>query len=314
MAKTTLPAGNLRLQHLYLAELLDAHGTVRAAAEQINRTQPALTKMLQEMEASLQTRLFERGRLGTHPTASGRAFINRARVILNEWKILQDELASASHGETEILRLGATPMTTLGFLPKALARFRRSKPKTLVRIHEASIHDLILSLIDGEVDCVIGRFSGELHDVEGFRHLRHERLYDESLAIIAGPKHPLTRKRKISWVDLAKADWALPPVELNTRQMLAAAFIRAGQNPPHAVYESSSFLTNIALARQLGILSVAPVEAAKEAMSYGLITILKTSVVDISAPVSLVRRYAPQQTEALKAFTLAVRHSAQRQR
>jgi len=310
MSKTSLPAGNLRLQHLHLAKLLDSSGTVRAAAGQLNRTQPALTKMLHEMESALQTKLFERGRLGTKPTASGHAFISRARVILNEWMILQDELAAAAQGEAEILRIGATPLTTLGFLPEALQRFRVLRPRVLARIHEASIHDLLISLINGEVDCVIGRFSGELHDMEGFRHLRHERLFDETLAIIAGPKHRLARKRKIDWKDLAEAEWALPPTELATRQTLNASFIRAGQNPPRPIYESSSFMTNIALANQLGVLSVVPVEAAEMAKSYGLVSTLKTEMADISATVSLVRRHPAPEAQALKILFQALRQTA----
>jgi len=307
MARTPVPAAHLRLQHLHLAEILDGSGTVRAAAAQLGRTQPALTKMLQEMEAAVQARLFDRGRLGARPTPSGRAFIERARVILNEWAVLQDELAAIAQGAAEILRIGATPLTTIGLLPQAMRRFRESRPGVRMRIREASIHDLILALIGGEIDCAIGRFSGELHDVEGFRSLRHEPLYDETLAVVAAPGHPLARRRRASWAALAAADWALPPVELATRQMLNAAFVRAGQIPPHPLYESASFVSNIAFANQLGVLSVAPEDAVRMAVGYGLVAVVRTELGAFSAPISIVRRRQAVDGTALGDFMEALR-------
>ncbi|RZI92186.1 MAG: LysR family transcriptional regulator [Rubrivivax sp.] len=65
----------IRLQHLVLCRTLAATGTVRETARLLHRTQPAITKMLQELEASIGVRLFERGRLGTRATPSGLAFM-----------------------------------------------------------------------------------------------------------------------------------------------------------------------------------------------------------------------------------------------
>ena len=310
MRKSAPFAGHLRLQHLFLSTAVAQTGTVREAAGHLGRTQPALTKMLQELEASLGVTLFERGRLGARPTACGQAFVARAQVILNEWAILQDELQAIANGDAEVLRVGVTPQTALGFLPQALQRFRRERPGVLVRVREASIHDLILALAGGELDCVIGRFSGELHDVEGFAGLAHERLYDEVLSIIAGPRHPLLARRRVTWKDLSLADWVLPPAELTTRQIINSAFIRAGLNPPRPLYESSSFATSISFANQLGVLAVVPLDAATVAQQHGLVQVLRTNLAAISAPISIVQRDTALQRKAWSAFLDSVRSAA----
>ncbi len=303
-------ASHLRLQHLFLSTALARTGTVREASAHLNRTQPALTKMLQELEASLDVTLFDRGRLGARPTACGQAFIARAQVILNEWATLQDELQRIAQGDAEILRVGVTPQTALGLLPQVLRHFRRERPTVLERVFGASIHNLILSLAGGELDCVVGRFSGELHNVDGFAQLAHEPLYDEVLAVVAGPQHDLVRKARITWRDLSAADWVLPPTELVTRQVLNSAFIRAGFNPPRPLYESSSFATSISFAAQLGVLALVPLDAARTAQRHGLVRILKTKVAAISAPISIVHRNTEPQGKALSTLLDAVRKAA----
>lgn len=206
-----LAAAHLRLQHILLCQALAEAGTVREAATQLHRTQPALTKMLQELEASLGVQLFERGRLGSQPTAAGAAFIERTAVMLNEWSAALEELQSISQGEGGLLRVGATPLTTLALMPQALERLRQEHAGLLVRFREASIHELLLALEAGELDCVVGRYSGEMLGTEAIGRLRHERLYDEVLAVVAGPAHPLAGRRRVTWKDLAEVDWVLPP-------------------------------------------------------------------------------------------------------
>jgi LysR family transcriptional regulator, pca operon transcriptional activator len=310
MTMRATPSSHLRLQHLVLCQALAESGTVSEAATLLHRTQPALTKMLQELESSLGVKLFERGRLGTTPTPSGKAFIDRAVAMLNEWTVLQEELQAIGNGESGILRVGATPLTTLTLMPQALARLRKDRPGLLVRFREATIHDLLLALDAGELDCVVGRFSGELLGTEAVGELRQERLYDEVLSIVAGTGHALARRRRVAWKDLAGMDWVLPPSELATRQIFNTSFIRAGLIPPRPVYESSSFTTSISFAHQLGVLAVVPLEAARIAESHGLVRVLQTQLAAFSAPISIIRRRDALPSKGLSSFLAAVRAAA----
>lgn len=305
------PVSGVRLSHLQLCRALAASGTVHEAARMLHRTQPAVTKMLQELEASLGVRLFERGRLGTRPTPSGMAFLHRAEVMLNEWGILRDELQAIEAGESGMLRVGATPIMLLSLLPRAMGRFLERRPGMVVRFREGSIHDLLLALDSGEVDCVVGRFSGELLASEPMRTLRVERLYDEALAIVAGASLALARRRRqIGWQELADARWVLPPPELVTRQLLNTEFIRGGVTPPRPLMESSSFTSSLALAHELETLALVPLDAAKLAERHGLVRVLCTPMSSFSAPISIVQRPSSLQGEVYGDFLAAVRAAA----
>lgn len=66
----------------YLVAIADA-GTITAAANKIHISQPALSRQMQELEAELGTKLFQRKRRAISLTANGTYLVNRARQILN---------------------------------------------------------------------------------------------------------------------------------------------------------------------------------------------------------------------------------------
>ena len=216
-----------------------------------------------------------------------------------------------AEGESALLRVGATPVMMMSLVPRALRRFFAARPGTLVRFRESSIHDLLLALNDGELDCVVGRFSGELLDSDTVRGLRIERLYDETLCVVAGLAHPLARRRSVSWQDLAAAQWVLPPPELATRQLLNTEFIRAGVAPPRPLLESSSFATSISLAHELDALAVVPLDAGRFAEAHGLVKVVRAPLSTFSAPISIVQRPSSLQGEVYADFLAAVRAAAQ---
>lgn len=300
----------VRLSHLLLCRTLASTGTVHGAARMLHRTQSAVTKMLQELEASIGMRLFERGRLGTYPTESGRAFLRRAEVMLNEWESLRDELRAIEAGDAGLLRVGATPTMLLSLLPRALGRFLARRPGMQVRSREGSMHDMLIALDAGEVDCVVGRFSGDLLDSEAVRTLRIERLYDETLVVVAGAGHPLARRRRVDWPDLAAARWVLPPSELATRHLLNTEFVRGGATPPLPLMESTSFSSSVSLAHELDALALVPLDVARLAQRRGQVRVLGTPMSSFSAPIAIVQRPGALQGEAYADFLAAVRAAA----
>lgn len=88
----------LRLRHLELLVALGDGGSMRAAATRLNLSQPALSKMLGEIEAGFEARLFERTAHGLVANAAGSAAIYRSRVILGELSRSKDEVDTMRDG------------------------------------------------------------------------------------------------------------------------------------------------------------------------------------------------------------------------
>lgn len=110
-------------------------GTVSAAAELLGRSQPAVSRLLDKLEAELGVALFERRRGLVTPTPVARLLldeIERAYVSLDSLKSFASRVAE---GESSRIDAAIMPALALGFVPQLLAKFRVNWPNTKVLLH-----------------------------------------------------------------------------------------------------------------------------------------------------------------------------------
>lgn len=231
----------LRLRHLELLVALADAGTMRAAATRLHLSQPALSKMLAEVETGFGARLFERSPQGLAANALGEAAVYRARVILGELSRGRDEVEALRTGATGVLRLGTLSVTAA--VPKAVVQLRRRIPGARVQIREGRVRDLVQSLLDGELDCVFGAITPELLTSDLLPLLRPEVLLEDELCVLCAAEHALARSRRLRWADLHAASWVAPPKDTLVRQALMTAFLNEGLEPPEPAIEVLSSVT-----------------------------------------------------------------------
>jgi DNA-binding transcriptional LysR family regulator len=82
-------------------------GGVSAAARRLNRTQPAVTRMLQTLEDQLGAQLIDRKARPMRPTMAGRRVLEHARTILNAAERLTDGRANPA-AAPQTLRIGVS--------------------------------------------------------------------------------------------------------------------------------------------------------------------------------------------------------------
>ena len=103
----TLLRSGLSLRHMRMIAALDDHGRVSAAAQVMNISQPAASRMIAEMEAVLDVRLCERLPRGITLTPYGKALARRARSILLEMREADREISELKAGKGGSVFLGA---------------------------------------------------------------------------------------------------------------------------------------------------------------------------------------------------------------
>jgi len=74
------------LRHLKSALFVAEHKNVTRAANRLNRSQTAITKAISELEAALDTRLFDRSSTGMMPTVYGEALARRVALAAAEFE------------------------------------------------------------------------------------------------------------------------------------------------------------------------------------------------------------------------------------
>ena len=103
------------------------------AAVRLFRTQPAVTRQIQALEALLEVRLLERTPRGVQPTAQGEELRARGARILSELRGLRD-LGAGADGPSGELLLACSDTVACHFLAPFLGRLARECPRVRICI------------------------------------------------------------------------------------------------------------------------------------------------------------------------------------
>ncbi|MDZ4357475.1 MAG: LysR family transcriptional regulator [Variovorax sp.] len=237
----------LRLRHIELLAVLGQVPTMHAASLKLNLSQPAISKMLREIEEAFGSALFERSKSGVKPNAMGKVAVRRASVIRHELAATAQEIDLAQNGAGPLLRLGALSVTSV--VPAAIVRLRRAVPGVIVHLREGPVDILIGRLLVGELDCVVGALAPGILSTSEMKHLAVQTISKERLCVVSAPDHELASGKRLTWATLHGSPWVLPPSETLVRQTFIAAHMQMGLIVPSATVESLSPVTLSALVR-----------------------------------------------------------------
>ncbi|ALV92596.1 MULTISPECIES: LysR family transcriptional regulator [Pantoea] len=124
-------------------------GSFSAAARQLNVGQPAVSKIVAQLESRLQTRLLTRSTHGLTPTEAGQRYYERALTALQEADEAELAARGAGKGLSGKLRLSAaTTFARLHIIPQ-LPRFLEEHPELEV---DVILDDRVIDLIAEGID------------------------------------------------------------------------------------------------------------------------------------------------------------------
>ena len=149
------------------------------AAENLNMTQPAVTRAIKEIEGFYGIRLFERYNRGLHPTEKAKEVYFHAKSIMNSFNIMEKVLTDTDKVGT--LRIGSTIALGIYLLPKLVKHIQEERPNLEVRVCVENGSIIERKLISNELD--IAFIEGPVHD----RNLVAKPILDERLVLIASP-------------------------------------------------------------------------------------------------------------------------------
>jgi DNA-binding transcriptional LysR family regulator len=209
------------MRHLELLCHLSEATTVSAAASKLNLTQPAVSKMISEIESVSKAALFTRGRTGIQPNVKGALLIRQACDMVQSLDRCFSEVNSIEEGASGLLRMGS--FSTTSIFPKLVIDVIQQLPLLKIQIQESPPQELINALINHELDCVVTSFSREMMGDVRAKSLKLQPISTDSLCVVASIKHPFSKRRSIKWTEAVKNRWALPPKDaLMTKELMYA--------------------------------------------------------------------------------------------
>jgi DNA-binding transcriptional LysR family regulator len=216
---------------------------ISIAANELNITQPSLTKSIKLLEEELGVRLFDRLARGVELTDYGQTLLRHAEAVHVQMTDAAAEIASLRSGTFGAVSVGAGPAWLRRHLPLAVARTVTRYPGIRVKVGGGFDEELFRALRRGEFDFVVA----ELPQAEDRRGLEVRPLTADELGVCCRAGHPLARRRRIAVRDLLHYPWVLLPRTTRAQRRLAALFSAQDQAPPHNVVETDShaFLLNL---------------------------------------------------------------------
>jgi DNA-binding transcriptional LysR family regulator len=236
-------------------------GSFGKAAENLNLSQPGLSKSIQQFEAQFKEPLFYRGTKGVTATELGKAVYRRAKRVLAEWHQLENEHAAISGGLTGHITVGVARGT--GFLgrviPAASAKLSQSRYSVRLTVVSGVAEELVPALQLGELDFAIA----PLDAIVGKPDLVGETLFYDRCGLFVDANHPLTRVGAVGIEELAKYCWLYSTDVLSYYNALCGLAHGQGVEPRKTTINSNSVIYSIAAtigSEFIGILSMDSVE------------------------------------------------------
>lgn len=225
----------LKIRHLLLIRTLGTELNLRRCAEILHTSAPAISRTLAEIEEQLGEKLFERTTRSIVPTPPGQSLIWHAQRVLADLEQAEADFDALARGASQVLHIGVLSGFDPGLLARALALFVQQRPDIEVRLHEGLAADLFLSLRQDRVNLILSHVDVPHEDAD----IVAETVYEESIAVIASPAHPLARRRRLQMADLAPWRWVLPPVGTTIRIAVERELLLAMGRPAPPIVEST---------------------------------------------------------------------------
>jgi len=199
----------MALRQLRVLQAVGESGSFSAAAERLDYTQPAVSKIVATLERQLGTTLVDRGIRPLRLTEAGSAVARRAGAAFEQIAAAELEVEAIANLSAGSLRVGTFSSAGAAMVVDALRAFRTSHPDVEVTITEIGMPSaLTRSLRRGDLDLGVSFDYPEIGDTfEDDLHLEH--LLDDPFDVVVPRGHRLEHDRTIRFADLSGENWLL---------------------------------------------------------------------------------------------------------
>ena len=242
---------DIRLLEAFAAVM--SAGSITGAARLLGRSQPVVTRQIQDLEAEIGYLLFSRNGPRISPTPKGVLFHAEVERLLLGLKHIRQRATAIGAGALPELSVAAIPALAAGFVPAALAALERELLPRQVHVQALSAENVVQSVLAQSVDFGLASLPVQHPGLDV-----HWVCEVPCVACVA-MDHPLAKRRIIRLKDLSGRRLLTMANPYRLRRRVEEALEREGVMPSEVI-DTNASLAAIAMAKQsLGIAIVEPV-------------------------------------------------------
>src|SRR5215475_981522 len=243
---------------LRVLDALIREGSITRAAQALDTTQPAISKLLRRLRARFADPLVVRNGSGVQPTARAVEMAATIRSLLEMAEGLSQERMPFDPKQTEkTFTLLLTDVGMVRFLPPLIARLAELGPNIRVRALPFDSRHFAIKLESGEADLALGAFP------KAAGYLRFQRLYSDGYASVVRRGHPRAIEARTRKGFLAEQHILITASEtghaahLKTQRVLTRAIA-----PSNILLQVPSFIAGAIVASQTDGVATLPANLA----------------------------------------------------
>lgn len=265
----------LKYKHLVLLETLARTNNMHLTAEQMNLSQPAVSKMLKEIESLLGFAVFERLSRSMPVTALGQYVIQYAQRVLNDAKHFVEDIEMMRLGGHGFLKIGGIFAATAVVIPNSIIEIKEKWPLLSIDVVEQTSDHLMEMLSEHTLDLAVGR----LTKITQQQFFDFQPLGPEPFCIVVNSEHPCAGQAFCKLEDLLKWPWLLYPKGTPIRERMEGAFTRAQVNIPLNTINTMSMQTFLQILHSAPMIAMLPEAMVMQQVKEGKLSILKTDLI-----------------------------------
>jgi len=183
----------MNLNQLKLFYFAVKYKSLSHAAQELNITQPAVTKGIQRLQEYYEVPLVHKLGKNMALTLAGDNLFKIAKKIFELDELADDCMAQYQNENLKHIKISASESFGAYYLPEFINRFNVKAPKVRVTLEVLSNQQVVENTINLKND--IGFVSFPFKD----KKLNTIEIVKDEIVIIMNPTHPLARKTKIKW-------------------------------------------------------------------------------------------------------------------
>ena len=167
------------------------YGSFTKAAEVINYSQSAVSRMVQDLEAEWNVMLLERKKTGMILTSDGIRLLPHVKSICEAYEKLQIEVDDLNGLQSGIFRIGTFSSVATHWLPNIIEKFQKDYPNIDYELLLGDYDEIEKWVLEGRVDCGFTRIPTK-------ESMEVISLGMDELKVIVKEDHPLAEYETIS--------------------------------------------------------------------------------------------------------------------
>jgi DNA-binding transcriptional LysR family regulator len=293
------------IRHLRNMLAVIQEGSLARAAQRLNISQPALTKSVKRLEDQMGVPLFERGVRGMRPTLYAenlKLYAKAACVGMIEAERQISALRKGAEGEISI---AAPPLIMTNLLPGVIARLAQERPRIKIRLVSQN-RGLFNDLLEGKFNIAVTMLYNEAPKPG----LSKQWLFDDRLALVVGPHHPLAQRKKVTAGELRNQKWIFSHADNWGQRRLQMYFEQFGFDLPEATIESHDHAVMKSLIMASDYVGLIARLGIQRELSAGAVKCIDMDSPLMVRPIGIVRRANEQSTPAIETLVHLIKEES----